>query len=195
MAQELKAEWGRSLPGDLLKRWPRDADGELVPPALLTKCTGIDMDDVLLVNMLEAYGCLLYTSGLVVEHTARSARDGIDDVHAFGHLAERGVLLVEVRSVHVHDEKLAAGGVRIHGAGHGQHAAGVLEVVLEAVARELALDAVARAAHAGAGRVAALDHEAGDDAVEDHAVVKDVYKRQISNRLRPLSRVRSAVMF
>lgn len=23
MAQELKAEWGRSLPGDLLKRWPR----------------------------------------------------------------------------------------------------------------------------------------------------------------------------
>lgn len=56
MAQELKAEWGRSLPGDLLKRWPRNADGELVPPALLTKCTGIDMDDVLLVNMLEAYG-------------------------------------------------------------------------------------------------------------------------------------------
>lgn len=29
---------------------------ELVPPALLTKCTGVDMDDVLLVNMLEAYG-------------------------------------------------------------------------------------------------------------------------------------------
>ena len=56
MAQELKAEWGRSLPGDLLKRWPRNADGELVSPALLTKCTGIDMDDVLLVNMLEAYG-------------------------------------------------------------------------------------------------------------------------------------------
>ena len=56
MAQELKAEWGRSLPGDLLKCWPRDADGELVPPAMLTKCTGVDMDDVLLVNMLEAYG-------------------------------------------------------------------------------------------------------------------------------------------
>ena len=56
MAQELKAEWGRSLPGDLLKRWPRDADGEPVPPAMLTKCTGVDMDDVLLVNMLEAYG-------------------------------------------------------------------------------------------------------------------------------------------
>lgn len=47
---------GQIVPGDLLKRWPRNADGELVPPALLTKCTGIDMDDVLLVNMLEAYG-------------------------------------------------------------------------------------------------------------------------------------------
>lgn len=55
MAQELKAEWGRSLPGDLLKRWPRDADGELVPPAMLTKCTGVDMDDVLLVNRPPAY--------------------------------------------------------------------------------------------------------------------------------------------
>ena len=118
---------------------------------------------------------LLLVGGLVVEHAARGARDGIDDVHAFGHLAERSVLLVEVRSVHVHDEKLAAGGVRIHGAGHGQHAAGVLEVVFEAVARELTLDAVARAAHAGAGRVAALDHEAGDDAVEDHAVIKALF--------------------
>ena len=29
-----------------------------------------------------------------------------------------------------------------------------------------------RAAHAGPGRVAALGHEAGDDAVEDDAVVK-----------------------
>ena len=58
MAQELKAEWGRSLPGDLLKRWPRDADGEPVPPAMLTKCTGVDMDDVLLVNMLEPMASL-----------------------------------------------------------------------------------------------------------------------------------------
>ena len=44
MAQELKAEWGRSLPGDLLKRWPRDADGEPVPPAMLTKCTGVEQN-------------------------------------------------------------------------------------------------------------------------------------------------------
>ena len=35
-----------------------------------------------------------------------------------------------------------------------------------------ALSVVAGAAGAGAGGVAALDHEAGDDAVEDHAVVE-----------------------
>ena len=35
-----------------------------------------------------------------------------------------------------------------------------------------ALDAVAGAAHAGALRVAALNHKAGDDAVENGAVVK-----------------------
>lgn len=53
---EPKLEWGRDLPGDLLKRWPRDEQGEPVKPAYLTKRSGLDLDDVLLVNMLEAYG-------------------------------------------------------------------------------------------------------------------------------------------
>ncbi|MBS1401989.1 MAG: hypothetical protein HPZ79_03265 [Oscillospiraceae bacterium] len=53
---EPKLEWGRDLPGDLLKRWPRDERGEPVRPAYLTKLSGLDMNDVLLVNMLEAYG-------------------------------------------------------------------------------------------------------------------------------------------
>lgn len=56
MESELKVEWGRDLPGDLLDRWPRDGQGELVKPAYLTKRSGLDLDDVLLVNMLEAYG-------------------------------------------------------------------------------------------------------------------------------------------
>ena len=38
--------------------------------------------------------------------------------------------------------------------------------------RELALDVPAGAAGAVAGRVAALDHKAGDDAVEGQAVIK-----------------------
>ena len=37
---------------------------------------------------------------------------------------------------------------------------------------ELVLELVARAAAAGAGRVAALDHEAVDDAVEDRTIVE-----------------------
>ena len=52
------------------------------------------------------------------------------------------------------------------GVGHRQRAADDLVVV------ELVLELVARAAGAGAGRVAALDHEVLDDPVEDHAVVE-----------------------
>ena len=48
--------WGRSLPGDLTEKWPKDASGEPVAPVYLTHCTGLDMDDAMLVSMLEAYG-------------------------------------------------------------------------------------------------------------------------------------------
>ncbi len=65
------------------------------------------------------------------------------------------------------DEELAAGAVRVAGAGHGEHALHVGAIV------ELGLDHVARSAGTGdaAGtnlgvRAAALDHEALDDAVE-----------------------------
>ena len=61
----------------------------------------------------------------------------------------------------------------MHGPGHGQHAGGVLQVVLgKAVAGELAPDVIAGAAHAAAVRAPALDHEARDDPVEDQAVIK-----------------------
>ena len=47
--------WSR-LPGELLKHWPRDAAGDYVPPVFLKHCGGVDLEDALLVNMLEAYG-------------------------------------------------------------------------------------------------------------------------------------------
>lgn len=58
---DLKLSWGSDLPGDLLRRWPKTAEGEPVTPAFLAKCTQLDMADKLLVNMLEAYGipCLI----------------------------------------------------------------------------------------------------------------------------------------
>ena len=71
-----------------------------------------------------------------------------------------------------HDEELAAGGVGVHGTGHGQHAPVVEQVVLEAVLGELALDGVAGTAHAGALGAAALDHKPRDAAMEDKTVIK-----------------------
>ena len=49
-------EWGRLITGDLLRRWPRDEDGELEPPVYLCHCTGLDMDDRLLISGMESYG-------------------------------------------------------------------------------------------------------------------------------------------
>ena len=72
----------------------------------------------------------------------------------------------------MHDEELAAGGIGHHCARHRQDAASMLEIVGNAVHFELALDRVAGAAYADALGVAALDHKAANDAVEDNAVIK-----------------------
>lgn len=47
--------WGQ-LPGELYERWPKTPEGGLVPPKFLAHRLSVDMDDVLLVNMLGAYG-------------------------------------------------------------------------------------------------------------------------------------------
>src|SRR5436190_4127383 len=92
--------------------------------------------------------------------------DPIDDVLAAGDLAEDRVLPVEPRAlVGGDDEELRAVRVR-PGVGHRQRAARDLVVV------DLVLERVARAAGPGALRAPALDHEVGDDAVEDQAVVE-----------------------
>lgn len=54
MQEELS--WGRSLPGELLERWPKDENGEPEAPALLGTIRNNDFLDELTVNMLEAYG-------------------------------------------------------------------------------------------------------------------------------------------
>ena len=76
----------------------------------------------------------------------------VDHVHTLDDLAEGGILAVQMSAaVGTHDEELAAGGVGGLGAGHGQHAAVVAAwSILHAVGGELALDAVAGAADAGA---------------------------------------------
>ena len=49
-------EWGRQLSGELLRRWPRDENGTLDAPVFLCHCSGLDMDEGLLVSRMESYG-------------------------------------------------------------------------------------------------------------------------------------------
>ena len=44
------------FPGQALESWPRLDSGEYVTPVKLTHCRSNDLEDVMLVNMLEAYG-------------------------------------------------------------------------------------------------------------------------------------------
>ena len=55
MADQPKFEWGRKEYSDLLKRWPKDENGDPEEPVFLRSEKNLDMSDELLVNMLEAY--------------------------------------------------------------------------------------------------------------------------------------------
>ena len=115
------------------------------------------------------------TDSMTTSSTGRSIApvgtvgDLVDDraAGAVGDLAEDRVPPVEVRRRADGDEELRAVGARA-GVGHGQQ---VRPVELQ-LGVELVAELVARAAGAGAQRVAALDHEAADDPVEDRAVVE-----------------------
>lgn len=94
--------------------------------------------------------------------------DGIDDIHAAGDFAEDRVTAVQMRLSRMGDEKLAAIGA---GAGVG-HRKNTGAVVTQGVAGKFVLEAVARAAAAGAGGISPLDDKIWNDAVEDNAVIK-----------------------
>ena len=50
------SSWGRSVPADLLDRWPKDPSGKPMQPVFLCNCGAQDLGDELKINMLEAYG-------------------------------------------------------------------------------------------------------------------------------------------
>ncbi len=56
MAENLHIEWGRGEYAELLRRWPKDENGEPEAPVFLRAEKNLDMSDEMLVNMLEAYG-------------------------------------------------------------------------------------------------------------------------------------------
>ena len=48
--------WGRSIPGELLERWPKDENGEPELPRFLCHRNSVNMEDVMLVSRMESYG-------------------------------------------------------------------------------------------------------------------------------------------
>src|SRR5882724_12292613 len=102
-----------------------------------------------------------------VAAVARYCGDLVGDVLAFHDFTEDGVAVIEVRSGSNGDEKLAAVGIG-SGVGHREFAGlGMLQRSVKFVG-----EFVAWAAHAGAVRAAALNHEIGNDAVKNQAVVE-----------------------
>lgn len=63
--EEPKLDWGRLDLTGLSDRWPRGEDGSPQEPRFLCHRSCVDMSDMLLVNMLEAYGipCLTLDPG------------------------------------------------------------------------------------------------------------------------------------
>ena len=81
-------------------------------------------------------------------------------------------MTVEPRARNVRDEELRAVRVRA-GVRHREDA----RAVVSEVGMEFVVELITGAAATGAGRVAALNHKVGDDAVEDQAVVKTVVRQ------------------
>ena len=105
-----------------------------------------------------------------------------------GDLAEDGVLAVEVRGRPDGDEELRAVGVRA-GVRHREQ----VRPVEGQLRVELVGELVARPAVTLAQRVAALDHESGDDAVEHRAVVERVAGLGARGRVGPFLAARGQV--
>ena len=111
------------------------------------------------------------------------AADGVYDVHTLGNVAKAGVKTVKraLGGVLVDDEELGSGAVVVVAKScHGHCAAGVGQVVGNAVGVKLALYGLAGAAGTVTSGVAALNNEAGVDSVDGEPVHR-------KNRFRPAS--------
>ena len=117
-------------------------------------------------------GLGVFGDAAVIVHGSCVGADGIHHFDALGDIAEHRIAAVKECGVLMDDEELGAGAVGVLGAGHGDGASGVAEGVVDAVLGKLALDFCIGAAGAVAQRIAALDHEAFNDAVEGQAVVE-----------------------
>ena len=129
----------------------------------------------------------------LVRFVNRSIRAGLDILadrihkfHAGGDPAERCIFSVKFSIIRVHDKELRARGVHcLFGADeggfaqscHGKDAARMRKVVFNAIIGKFAGNGIRRAARPVAVRVAALDHKAGDDAMERESIVKAFFRK------------------
>ena len=107
-----------------------------------------------------------------VHHIGSNGSDAVNNVHTLYNVTECCVLSVKVLCILVYDEELRGSGVGVLCACHGNNTANVGDGVVVTVHTELALDVLLGAAHAGACGVAALNHKAVNNSVEDKAVVE-----------------------
>ena len=52
----MELSWGRSVPTELLDRWPKTPSGDPEKAVFLCNSKALDLSDELTINMLEAYG-------------------------------------------------------------------------------------------------------------------------------------------
>lgn len=105
----------------------------------------------------------------LIARTRPHASNLLDNIHTINHLPKHSVLPIQVRCSRKRNEELAT--IRPRPAVSHRHnaRAGMEKRVVELVFEFSAPNRLAAAT--GAGGVAALEHEARDDAVEDYAVI------------------------
>ena len=108
-----------------------------------------------------------WDDGLVLGVTINAGDSGYEEDRVLVALPEDGVLAVELGHGGFGDEELGAVGARA-GVSHGE----ATRDVKGQVGRELVVEIITGIAKAGANGVAALNHEFGNDAVEDGSVVE-----------------------
>src|SRR5882724_1620660 len=120
--------------------------------------------------------------GLVLS-AARNAGDLVRHVLPLNDFSEDGVVARKPGCRSRSDKELRAIGVG-PGISHREFSR-LVELMRRAFG--LVLELVTGAAHAGAGRIATLDHEVGDHAMEDGSVVQPVFALVARHRMSPLA--------
>ena len=113
---------------------------------------------------------LLLLNGTVL-HANLGSRNSINNVHTGSYLTKCSILAIQVLCILVHNKELRASRVGAGRTSHGQNATLVLQIILNTVKEELALDAVTGATHTSTVGAATLDHETTDDTMENQAII------------------------